>query len=202
MSGSAEEGFLVGREAEWGQLAGFADDVRRGPAVLVLEGAAGIGKTALWNASRRAAAMDGFLVLSCRAVEAEAQLSFSGLASLLEPVSGAALAGLPEPQRHAVEAALQRAEARGPSAPPLALSLGVLGALRFLAVDQPVLVAVDDVADLDGGTERVLGFLLRRLEQEPKDPVRAARAGFRGGGAVRRPGSAPTARRRRRTGGR
>ncbi len=156
----------MGREAERGRLAGFAADVRRGPAVLVLEGVVGIGKTALWHEARRAATGDGLRVLSCRAVEAEAQLSFSGLADLLEPVSNAALAGLPEPQRHALEVALQRAEAHGRPAAPLAIGLGVLGALRSLAADQPVMVAVDDVPGLDGDSARALGFVLRRLDRE------------------------------------
>jgi predicted ATPase len=41
---------IVGRDEELGSVHTFIDDVRDGPAALVLEGEAGIGKSTLWLA--------------------------------------------------------------------------------------------------------------------------------------------------------
>src|SRR2546430_33929 len=51
--------------------------------------------------------------------------------------------------------------------------------LRLLAVDQPVLIAVDDVQWLDVASERALGFALRRLDAVPVS-VLATRRGTGG----------------------
>jgi Cdc6-like AAA superfamily ATPase len=42
---------IVGREEELSSLRAFLDGARRGPATLVLEGEAGIGKSTLWEAA-------------------------------------------------------------------------------------------------------------------------------------------------------
>ena len=53
-------------------------------------------------------------MLSCRPVEAETQLPYAALGDLLAAVPERELAALPEPQRHALEVALLRAEPREP----------------------------------------------------------------------------------------
>jgi len=90
---------LVGRESELAALPEFLDAVAEGPAALVLEGDAGIGKTVLWAAGAGLAHDRGCGVLSCRPTEAEIQLPFAALGDLLDGVPEGALAGLPEPQR-------------------------------------------------------------------------------------------------------
>jgi DNA-binding NarL/FixJ family response regulator/tetratricopeptide (TPR) repeat protein len=155
---------MVGRERELGVvarfLAGSAGDARG----LVLEGEAGIGKTALWEASLDAARERGLQVLVARAAEEEARFGFSGLADLLDGIEPAVLGRLPGPQRHALESALLLRDADQMS-DPRALSAAVLGVMRTLAV-AGVVVAVDDVGWLDPESAGVLAFAARRLVQE------------------------------------
>src|SRR5690349_2095502 len=105
-----------GRADELARIESFLDDVISGPVALLLEGAAGIGKTTLWSAGIDLARRRGCWVLTCRPVQSEAALSFSALGDLLESVPEQALAGLPGPQRQALDVALLRAEP-GPEPP-------------------------------------------------------------------------------------
>jgi AAA ATPase domain len=97
---------VVGRDREMAAVAALLDAVPSGPCGLLLEGAAGIGKTTVWRAGAAWAAERSCTVLSCRPAESEATLSFAALGDLLEGVVGRALAGLPAPQRRALEVAL------------------------------------------------------------------------------------------------
>jgi DNA-binding CsgD family transcriptional regulator len=95
----------------------------------------------------------------------------------MEDVLDEALERLPEPQRHAVTAALLREPLTGPSPDFRALAVGVLGMLRALSTDRPVLVAVDDVQWLDRATSSVLGFAMRRFEREAVRLLASRRSG-------------------------
>ena len=156
---------VVGRATELSRLDSFLDAVANGPAALVLEGEPGIGKTTLWKRGMTAAADRGWPVWSGRPAESEAKLSFAGLADLLEK-AGEAIDGLPDPQRHALEVALLRAEPGGVRPDPHAVSAAVLSTLRQTAARGPVLIALDDVQWLDHATGRALEFAARRLEEE------------------------------------
>lgn len=156
---------IVGRATELSRLDAFIDAVANGPAALVLEGEPGIGKTTLWKRGMAAAADRGWPVWSGRPAESEAKLSFAGLADLLEK-AGEVIDGLPEPQRHALEVALLRAEPGGAPPDPHAVSAAVLSTLRQTAARRPVLIALDDVQWLDHATARALEFAARRLEEE------------------------------------
>jgi DNA-binding CsgD family transcriptional regulator len=161
-SGSA----IVGRQSELGAFPPFLDAVADGPAVLVLEGDAGIGKTALWTEGVRQGRKRGYEVLTARPGEAETQLPFAVLGDLFESVSGEVLASLPHPQRLALDVAMLRA---APTADPIegrAVSLAVLSVLRGLAVEVPVLLALDDLQWIDRASAAALQFALRRLESE------------------------------------
>jgi DNA-binding CsgD family transcriptional regulator len=137
-----------------------------GSAALVFEGEAGIGKTTVWRAAVDAAADRSFVVLACRPAEAEASLSHSALGDLFRPVSGVVLPPLPEPQRLALEAALLERERGGRPPDRRTVSVAVLTALRLLAAERPVLLAVDDVQWLDAPTRRLLEYALRRVHDE------------------------------------
>jgi predicted ATPase len=101
---------LIGREIELGAaLTAFATL----PAVVAIEGEAGIGKTSVWRAVLDQLEARDNAVLSARPAEAETHLSYAGLADLLDPVLDDTLAELPAPQRQALEAALLRAEPEG-----------------------------------------------------------------------------------------
>jgi DNA-binding SARP family transcriptional activator len=77
---------VVGRDEELAVVRAFLDAVDRLPATLAIEGEAGIGKTTLWRAATDYAEWRGYRVLSTRPAQAESQLSYTGLADLLEPV--------------------------------------------------------------------------------------------------------------------
>src|SRR5918911_779038 len=84
MQTAADVGALLGRDAELALVRAFLE--RRpedGAAALLLEGEAGIGKTAVWRAATDAARERGFRVLRARPSEAEQTLSFAALADLL-----------------------------------------------------------------------------------------------------------------------
>jgi DNA-binding CsgD family transcriptional regulator len=158
---------LSGRENEMRSLEDFLERAADAPLVLVLSGEAGIGKTALWRAGLRRAQARGAHVLAYRAVEAEAVLSFAGIAELLGPVADEVLPTLGELRRRALEAALLVEGSGGESAAdPRAIGLAVLDVLKSLAAETPVLVAIDDFQWLDRPSVRTLLFALRRLGDE------------------------------------
>jgi DNA-binding CsgD family transcriptional regulator len=158
---------LIGRQEELSRLAGFLANLAAGPRALLLEGEAGIGKTALWQAGLADAQACGQRTLSCRPAGAEVKLSFAALGDLLAGALQEALPALPGPQRRALEAALLLAEPEGEPPDQRAIGLGLLNVLRTLSLAGPVLVAVDDAHWLDQPSAAALGFALRRLATEP-----------------------------------
>jgi DNA-binding CsgD family transcriptional regulator len=156
---------LVGRESELAALDQLWQRCAAGSHALQIEGAAGVGKTALWLDGLAGARRRSFEVLTSRPVEIETKLSFAGLTDLLEPVLDEVLPELPEPQRRAFEVALLIAPARmQPDRRSVAAAF--LGALRAIARDRPVVVAIDDVQWLDSSSQQVVSFAARRLGSE------------------------------------
>ena len=133
-----------------------------------------MGKTALLRyAAEQAREM---LVLSVTGVEAESDLDYSGLHSLVRPIIEL-LPRLPEPQRAALAAALGLAPAGG--ADRFLVSAGVLSLLAAAAEDRPVLCLVDDAQWLDVPSAGSLVFTARRLGAEGVVILFAAREGER-----------------------
>src|SRR5262249_30441982 len=97
---------VVGRETELASVHAFLDRRLEGPAALVLEGAAGIGKSTLWLSGVEAARERGFHVLISRPAEEEQGLTHAGLGDLFENVLERVLPELPAPRSHALEVAL------------------------------------------------------------------------------------------------
>jgi predicted ATPase len=157
---------IVGREEELVALLGSLEQAQRAPRVVVLEGAAGIGKTTLWRHAVAEAGAQGFRVLACGPSEAETHLAYSGLRDLVEGAYKEVAAGLPAPQLRALDVALLRAEPEGQPADQGAVAAAFLASLRILEERGPVLVAVDDVQWLDGSTAFLIGFIARRLREE------------------------------------
>lgn len=139
------EPLLAGRIDEVGALAAFLDDVRDGPSALLIEGEAGIGKTALWSEALGEARRRGYHVLVSRSVYQEIGLPFSGLADLLENVPQAALDALPRGERHAVNVAVAREAPGGDAVDQLAVSRGALDLMRTLSITAPTVVGIDDL---------------------------------------------------------
>jgi DNA-binding CsgD family transcriptional regulator len=154
---------VVSREEELASLDAFIDGPHGGPAALVLEGDAGIGKSTLWLAGVEHASARGFRILSSRPAEAERNLAHVGLGDLLEDVLDDVLPALRAPRRRALEVALLREEAAADAVDPRALGIATRSALQLLAEDKPVLVAIDDLQWFDVSSARAVAFALRRL---------------------------------------
>jgi DNA-binding CsgD family transcriptional regulator len=165
---------LVGREEELGAILGLLDAPEHLPGAVVLPGDPGIGKTTLWLAGLDAAADRGYRILSSRPSEAETRFSFAGLADLLGNVADDVLPDLPPIQRRALEAALLLGESEI-HADDRAVAAAFLGALRLLARECPLCVAVDDIQWLDAASVASLRYALSRLDDEPLAVVLAVR---------------------------
>ncbi|WP_105975612.1 helix-turn-helix transcriptional regulator [Streptomyces geranii] len=181
------EEWIVGRDTELALLADLvseavAEPARPAarpdtlPAVLVVTGGPGAGKSVLLDAAGRAAHRAGLRVLRCRGCEGESGLPFAGLHQLLRPVLDLA-DGLPVRQRAALldVFGLDPEQPRDTAADPLLTALGALTLLSDAASREPLLLVIDDAHWLDVGTLDVLAFVARRLEGEPVAMVLAAR---------------------------
>lgn len=154
---------VIGREAELHALAAFLDALAAGPAALLLEGEAGIGKTTLWLAAVERARERGHQVLVARPVASEAALSYACLADLLRDVEGVALGSLPEPQRRAIDVVLLRGGAGPEGTGPRATGAALLSIVDRLSEQDPVLVAIDDLQWVDRSSAAAIEFAVRRL---------------------------------------
>jgi DNA-binding CsgD family transcriptional regulator len=167
---------LFGRDAELELLREFLEGSGRSSA-LALSGAAGIGKTSLWDAGVVLAQEQERHVVVARPSEVETRLAFSALADLLDGIEVAGLLDVPVPQRQALEAALFRSLAGDEPPGTHAIMLGLLNVLRGLAAERPVFVAIDDVQWLDVPSAEALAFAARRLRDEPIAFLLAMRPG-------------------------
>src|SRR5215204_4253360 len=167
---------VVGRESEIDSVHDFLEAVPAGPIALLIEGEIGIGKTTVWREGVAEAGERGLQVLASRPVEAEIALPFAVLGDLLGDVPDAALGRLPDPQREALEVALLRAGAKRGGLQRRAVALGVLGAIRVLAEDTPLVLAIDDAQWVDPPSADALAFAARRLRDEPVGFLLARRA--------------------------
>lgn len=153
---------VVGRELELGAVGELLDQVTAGgSSVLVLEGAAGIGKTTVWRAGVDQARGRGFTVLSCGPAPTETVLSYAGLSDLLTEVGPGDLDRLPRPQARALNAVLLRA-GDGHAPDPRAVAAGLLSMLTALAGTSPLLLAIDDAQWLDAPSRDAVEFAVRR----------------------------------------
>jgi len=162
------ENGVLGRDEEMLVVGRFLDNLFSGPVACVLEGDAGIGKTALWRAGVAAARGAGVRVLTCAPAEVETALSYSSLADLLAGIEPKLIEGLPGPQRAALEVALLRAGSGDAVAGQRAVATATIAVLTKLASSTRVLVAVDDVQWLDLPSARVLEFAASKTRRLPR----------------------------------
>ncbi|HKP39551.1 ATP-binding protein [Mycobacterium sp.] len=158
-------GGLIDRSVEWGLVVDFLMSTTREPSALVIEGEAGIGKTTLWSAAVQQARERGFQVLSARASQAESVLAYTVVADLISHADSAALGGLPEVQRAAVDHVLLQADSGDPPSDHRVVGTAFLSILECLAAKSPVLVAIDDVQWVDASSKSVVNFVARRLDR-------------------------------------
>lgn len=153
---------VVARADELARITDFVASPEPGTRVLVVEGVPGIGKTTLWESGVALAREHGLRVLTARSSGAETALCFAAVVDLFDEVTATDLETLPSPQRRALEVALLRADPGDEPAGAHPVALGVLSAVRALAADAGLLVALDDVQWLDPASLEALAFVLRR----------------------------------------
>jgi DNA-binding CsgD family transcriptional regulator len=161
-----DEAEIIGRDAELHAISAFLEPSVE-PGALLIEGAAGIGKTTLWRSGVERATERGWRVLTAGPAAAESRLAFAAIGDLLGDEVHAVASELPEPQKHALDVALLLDEPQGAPPNERAVAVAALGALRVLARDRSVLIAVDDVQWLDRASADVLSFVARRLGDDP-----------------------------------
>ena len=135
-----------------------------GPAALVLDGEAGIGKTVLWEQGIARALQRGHQVLQVRLRPTDAALPFLGLAELLEPVADSVLGSLSAPLASALKALTFREPMDG-AADRRTVLTAVTRAMIAQAAEKTTIVAIDDLQWLDADSAEALQFAVRRLGQ-------------------------------------
>jgi DNA-binding CsgD family transcriptional regulator len=169
---------VVGRDAELRSLRDFVERVAGGAVALVLEGEAGMGKTTLWRAAVEHAEESGVLVLQAQPVESETTLSYTGIGDLLDPVLDEAIELLPAVQQRALSRALALDDDEEGQLEPRALRVALMNALRRLADDRPVLIAIDDSQWLDYASSAGLAYAVRRFRGERIGLLLSRRSGL------------------------
>lgn len=162
---------MLDRHSERAQLDDLLGDVRAGrSATLLLNGAAGVGKTVLLRYLVGRA--DGLHIVSTTGIQSEVTLAYAALHQLCRPLMGFVV-DLPVPQRDALRTIF--GEMQGPIPDRFLVSLATLSLLARAAEERPLLCIVDDAQWLDALSAEVLGFVARRLEAEGIGMIFAAR---------------------------
>ncbi len=166
---------LIGRASEVAAADRFLERARMALASLLIDGDAGIGKTAIWRAATERADESGARVLRAAPAESERALALGGLTDLLSTVTAVELAVLPVVQRHALEIAILRAEPSGKLPDQRTLSVAAATLLRELASERPLILAIDDTQWLDDASAAILAYAIRRLVDRPAGVLLAVR---------------------------
>ena len=159
------------RDRELERIQAALASARDGTGVAVIvEGAAGIGKTALLANAHARAAEYGMLVLAARGLEVEAGYPFGLVRQCFEPMLRAAAR---EDRERLLSGAARLAAPAVTDAPgePSAASFGVLHGLYWLTANladrQPLLIAIDNAHWADEPSLRFIAHLLARIESLP-----------------------------------
>lgn len=174
-------GALRERDADLATLAGLLDGTtRRDGAAVLVEGPAGIGKTALLGALASGAA--GARVLTARGSEMETAFGFGAVRQLFERE---VLAASEERRRELLAgpaaACAPLLEGGAPvTADAFALAHGLFWLAANLAEREPLLIVVDDAQWVDEPSLDWLAYLARRVTELPVLLVAGARVGAGG----------------------
>jgi DNA-binding CsgD family transcriptional regulator len=161
----------------------------RGGALLV-EGPAGIGKTAVMLAGRQIAHELGLVALTARGAELECDFGFGVVRQLFEQelddrdAAACALAGRARPAAALLEVELPGVAARPPRGPdaPHAMLNALYWLTSNLARRAPLMLLVDDAHWADPASLRFLSYIAHRLESLPVLLIVAARPAREPGG--------------------
>jgi DNA-binding CsgD family transcriptional regulator len=173
---------LLERDTELAAVSRSIADVRLGAGrLVVIDGPAGVGKTAVMDAARSAAVDAGLLTVRARGAELEREFAFGVVRQLFDDV----LRG-PAVDRSALfdgaarfAAALLDVELEGvppaPSDDPFAARHALYWLTANLAADRPVALLLDDAHWADAASLGVLAHIANRLEGIPVALVVASR---------------------------
>ncbi|MFI7065137.1 AAA family ATPase [Kribbella sp. NPDC050124] len=162
---------LLGRRRECAVLDELVASARSASSgVLVLEGEAGIGKTALLEYIGDHA--PGCRVVRATGVESEMEIPYAGVHQLCAPFLDHVHA-LPDPQRDALTTAFGLRAGDPPGR--FVVSLAVLSLLTNASEQQPLICVVDDAQWLDRASAQTFSFVARRLLAERIVMVLASR---------------------------
>lgn len=160
---------IVGRGAELDRLGALADRAAAGGpgAMVVVEGAAGIGKTRLLDELCESGPRYGMAVGAARGAEREREFPFGLVRRLLEP----SLAAADEAERAKLLSGAAGLAAgvlgAGEAVDPGAAMHGLYWLTANLAARRPLLLVVDDAHWGDEASLRFLAYLGRRLDSLP-----------------------------------
>ena len=177
MKVAASTGALLERSEELARIESALADARTGRGrFVVVEGPAGIGKTALLAAARTAAAESGMRVLRSRATEMETRLRLRSRAAAVRAAAGRGI-GARARRSAASRCRCGGRPARAPGRtacgsqpssgvdPSFAILHGLYWLCANLAAAGPLCLVVDDAHWADAASLRYLAFLLTRLEE-------------------------------------
>ena len=167
---------LLERETELVELRAVIDRTRAGRGgLVVIEGSAGTGKSALIAAACASAVAEGLQVLSARGSELEREFAFGAIRQLFETPLAAAT---PAERRELLAGAAAAAEwviqpagpvGAGPARPDAGFA--ALHAIHWLATNiatrRPLLLSVDDAHWVDESSVRSLSYVARRIGDLP-----------------------------------
>jgi DNA-binding CsgD family transcriptional regulator len=151
---------LIGRETETDELMHALIHTTPSGTAVLLEGEAGIGKSALLAQLVEVATRSGYRVLNGTGLQSASPVGYAGLHQLLQPVLRH-LDRLPARQREALESAFGLADGSSPD--KLLVSIAALGLLEEASLTSPLLIAVEDVHWIDTSTRHVIEFIALRL---------------------------------------
>ncbi|GAB2898527.1 LuxR C-terminal-related transcriptional regulator [Streptomyces mayteni] len=142
----------------------------------MLEGEAGIGKSALLAYAQQAAS--GFRVVRTSGAEFEQELPYSALHQLCVPMLKH-LGELPDRHRDALRMAFGLAEG---TPDPFRVGLATLGLVTTAARKRPLLCLIDDAQWVDTASARAMAFLARRVAADPVAMIFAVRSTYAANG--------------------
>jgi DNA-binding SARP family transcriptional activator len=166
---------LVGREAELRALLDVATSCfrERRPAVLVVEGDTGAGKTRLVEELASRLRLEGVTVCLARAVEADREQSSGALLALARGALADApgISGAQAGSIATLAELLPEWQARfprpGDAGVPRPLAQALADVIRAAAEERPVLLAIDDAHWLDHDSALALSAIVRDLAEVP-----------------------------------
>jgi DNA-binding CsgD family transcriptional regulator/tetratricopeptide (TPR) repeat protein len=168
---------LVGRADEIAGLRRLLLRTEPGGASMLVEGEAGIGKSAVLAHLVDLAVDARYRVLTCTGLESASPVGYAALHQLLKPLLKH-MDRLPARQHEALASAFGLAHGSSPDR--LLVSIASLGLLEEAASTTPLFIAVEDLHWIDRSTQHVVEFIGMRLGESAVSMVATTRSSWSG----------------------